>query len=51
VQRPRSLLGLLLLVTPILCLIALAWGWWALSLPRATAPPIVYLDVDGREIT
>ena len=50
-QRPRSLLGLLLLVTPILCLIALAWGWWALSLPRATAPPIVYLDVDGREIT
>jgi len=51
VRRPRTVLGLVLLATPILCLIGLAWGWWALSLPRAAAPPIVYLDIDGREIT
>jgi penicillin-binding protein 1B len=51
VTRPRSVVGLALLAAPVLCLIVLAWGWWALSLPRGAAPPIVYLDIDGREIT
>jgi 1A family penicillin-binding protein len=40
-----------LLAAPIVGVIVLAWGWWALSLPRGAAPPIVYLDIDGREIT
>jgi len=51
VKRPRTLLGFTLLAAPIVGVIVLAWGWWALSLPRGAAPPIVYLDIDGREIT
>jgi penicillin-binding protein 1B len=51
VKRPRTLLGFALLAAPIVGVIVLAWGWWALSLPRGAAPPIVYLDIDGREIT
>ena len=50
-KRPRTLLGFTLLAAPIVGVIVLAWGWWALSLPRGAAPPIVYLDIDGREIT
>ena len=50
-KRPATVLGLALLAAPILCVIGLAWGWWALSLPKGAAPPIVYLDIDGREIT
>ena len=50
-KRPRTILGLALLAAPILCVIVAAWGWWALSLPRGGAPPIVYLDINGREIT
>jgi penicillin-binding protein 1B len=50
-KRPATILGLALLAAPLLCLIVLAWGWWTLSLPRGAAPPIVYLDIDGREIT
>jgi penicillin-binding protein 1B len=50
VRRPRALLGLALLATPIVCVVVLAWGWWALSLPSGGTPPIVYLDIDGREI-
>lgn len=49
-KRPRTVLGLLLLAAPIVCVIVAAWGWWALSLPRGGAPPIVYLDIDGRPI-
>jgi len=51
VKRPRTLLGLALLVAPVLCVIGLAWGWWVLSLPKGAPPPIVYFDIDGREIT
>ena len=50
-KRPRTVLGFALLIAPILCLIGLVWGWWALSLPKGAAPPIGYLDIDGREIT
>lgn len=50
-RRPRTVLGLLVLATPIVCVIVLAWGWWALSLPRGAPPPITYLDIDGRELT
>ena len=50
-KRPRTLLGLALLLAPILAVIVLAWGWWALSLPNGAPPPVVYLDIDGREIT
>ena len=50
-RRPRTLLGLALLLAPIVTVIVLAWGWWALSLPKGAPPPIVYLDIDGREIT
>jgi 1A family penicillin-binding protein len=51
VRRPRTVLGLALLAAPIVGAIVLAWGWWALSLPRSGVPPIVYMDIDGREIT
>jgi 1A family penicillin-binding protein len=51
VKRPRTLLGFALLAAPIVCVVVLAWGWWALSLPRGGMPPIVYLDIDGRELT
>ena len=37
--------------TPIVCVIVLAWGWWALSLPRGARRRSSYLDIDGREIT
>ena len=40
-----------MLAAPVLGVIVLAWGWWALSLPRRGVPPIGYLDIDGREIT
>jgi 1A family penicillin-binding protein len=50
-KRPQTLLGLALLLGPVLTVLFLAWGWWALSLPKGTPPPIVYLDIDGREIT
>jgi membrane peptidoglycan carboxypeptidase len=49
-KRPRRILGLVLLTVPVLGAIVLAWGWWALAMPRGGAPPIVYLDMDGREI-
>ena len=50
-RRPRTILGLVLLAAPIIGAIVLAWGWWTLTLPKAAPAPIVYLDVDGREIT
>src|SRR5262245_28515973 len=50
-RRPRTILGLVLLAAPIVGAIVLAWGWWTLTLPKAAPAPIVYLDVDGREIT
>jgi penicillin-binding protein 1B len=31
-------------------LAALAWGWWALALPRGATLPITYLDADRQEI-
>ena len=40
-KRPSTILGLALLSAPILCVIVAAWGWWALSLPRGGASPIV----------
>jgi membrane peptidoglycan carboxypeptidase len=49
-KRPRRILGLVLLTVPVLGAIVLAWGWWALAMPQGGAPPIVYLDMDGREI-
>jgi membrane peptidoglycan carboxypeptidase len=50
VRRPRTLLGLAPLATPIVCVVVLAWGWWTLTLPKGAPPPIAYVDVDGREI-
>jgi len=50
VRRPRTILGLALAAAPIVGVIVLAWGWWALSLPRGAPPPITYVDLDGREI-
>jgi penicillin-binding protein 1B len=50
-KRPQTLLGLALLLAPVLTVLFLAWGWWALSLPKGAPPPVVYLDSDGREIT
>jgi membrane peptidoglycan carboxypeptidase len=50
VKRPRGTLGLVLLTVPVLAAIGLAWGWWALAMPRGGGPPNVYLDIDGREI-
>jgi len=50
VRRPRTLQGLALLATPIVCVVVLAWGWWTLTLPKGAPPPIAYVDIDGREI-
>ncbi len=50
-KKPRTIIGLALLAAPVLCLIGAAWLWWSLALPKGAAPPIVYLDIDGREIT
>ena len=48
-MRPRALASALLGVTGLL-LAALAWGWWALALPRGATLPITYLDADRQEI-
>jgi len=50
-KRPQTWLGLALLAAPIVCVIVLAWGWWALSLPRGAPPPVSYVDLDGRDLT
>jgi len=51
VKRPRTIVGFALLAASILGALVLAWGWWDLTLPRVGMPPVVYLDIDGREIT
>ena len=50
-KRPRTIVGFALLAASILGALVLAWGWWDLTLPRVGMPPVVYLDIDGREIT
>jgi len=50
-KRPQTWLGLALLAAPIVAVIVLAWGWWALSLPHGAPPPVSYVDLDGRELT
>jgi penicillin-binding protein 1B len=50
-KRPQTWLGLALLAAPIVAVIVLAWGWWALALPRGAPPPVSYVDLDGRELT
>jgi penicillin-binding protein 1B len=50
-KRPQTWLGLALLAAPIVGVIVLAWGWWALALPRGAPPPVAYVDLDGRELT
>ena len=48
-MRLRAVTIALLGVTG-LGLTALAWGWWALALPRGATLPITYLDADRQEI-
>jgi hypothetical protein len=48
-MRLRAVTIALLGVTG-LGLAALAWGWWALALPRGATLPITYLDADRQEI-
>ena len=48
-MRLRAVTIALLGVTS-LGLAALAWGWWALALPRGATLPITYLDADRQEI-
>jgi penicillin-binding protein 1B len=48
-MRLRAVAIALLGVTG-LGLAALAWGWWALALPRGATRPITYLDADRQEI-
>src|SRR5690242_12333929 len=50
-KRPQTWLGLALLAAPIIGVIVVAWGWWALSLPRGAPPTVSYVDLDGRELT
>ncbi|PYN80251.1 MAG: transpeptidase-transglycosylase [Candidatus Rokuibacteriota bacterium] len=49
VRTPGAFAKLVLIVAT-LGLAALAWGWWALALPRQATPPIAYLDADRQEL-